>query len=122
MYTELSAALTRAKERSGATEADDEYLAELLELSAGTAPDGVTHYRPFVCAARWIEQNASAQTLLEAEGVKFTGLAKPIESLLQMQAAYDQALQLTVPPGFEVVQVAPASRHSTRSHSPKILP
>ncbi|MEM9486499.1 MAG: hypothetical protein AAGA83_22720, partial [Cyanobacteria bacterium P01_F01_bin.116] len=76
-YLDKIAALARAKERSGATDVDNEYLNELLDMSAGTVNE-VTHYRPFYCAAKWIEQNQSAQTISEASGAKFTGLQKPI--------------------------------------------
>lgn len=117
MYTVLAEALARAKERSGAADTDNAYLTEILTLSAGTAA-GTTYYRPFYCAAKWLEQNLSAQTLKKArEGVEFTGLAKPIESLLALQAAYDKALGLTIPEGFEAVALdcleCPTSANST---------
>ena len=102
-YTTQPEALARVKERSGATDADDEYLNELLTLSAGVDADQVTHYRPFYCAAKWMEQNRPAQTLSEASGTKFTGLQKPIDSLLGLQRAYDQGQGLTVPDGFEAI-------------------
>ena len=101
-YLDQAAALARAKERSGATDADDAYLNELLVMSAGTV-DSVTHYRPFYCAAKWIEQNRPAQTLSEANGTKFTGLVTPIDSLLQLQRSYDEAKALSVPNGFEAI-------------------
>ena len=102
MYTDLSAALARAKERSGATATDNDYLTEILNLSAGTDASNVTHYRPFFVAAKWLEQNRGQQALKKAkDGIEFTGLAKPIESLLALQASYDQAQGLTVPAGFE---------------------
>ena len=126
-------ALARAKERSGATDADDEYLNELLTLSAGVDADQVTHYRPFYCAAKWIEQNRPAQTLSEAAGgTKFTGLQKPIDSLLALQRAYDQAQDLDVPDGFEALpsdcdrcdQTGPTSlnRYRPRSVTTTIAP
>ena len=102
-YIDKPQALARTKERSGATDADDAYLNELLGMSAGVDAQQVTHYRPFYCAARWIEQNRTAQTLSEASGTKFTGLQKPIDSLLTLQRAYDQAQDLDVPKGFEAI-------------------
>ena len=118
-------ALARAKERSGATDADDDYLNELLTLSAGVDADQATHYRPFYCAAKWIEQNRTEQTLSEASGTKFTGLQKPIDSLLALQRAYDQAQGLTVPDGFEAIpsdcdrcdQIGPTSLNRYRPRS-----
>lgn len=105
-YTNLAAALARAKERSGATSADDAYLTELLQLSAGADATGATHYRCFYVAAKWLEQNRAQQTLSEAKGgTKFTGLAKPIASLMQLQMAYDTAQGLTIPKGMEAVQL-----------------
>lgn len=103
-YTDLAAALARAKERAGATANDDAYLTELLEMSAGTDANAVKHFRPFLVAARHLEQNRGAQTLKRAkDGIEFTGLAKPIASLLGLQAAYDAKHGLTVPAGFEAI-------------------
>lgn len=133
MYTNLVDALARAKERSGATTADDAYLTELLTLSSGKDASQVVHYRPFYCAAKWLEQNRGQQLLKKAkDGIEFTGLAKPIESLLALQAAYDSGQGLTVPVGFEAASldclqcaaVAPVSmrRFGTRSQATRIQP
>lgn len=100
-YLELAASLARAKERANARASADAYMTELLELSAGTDAQNITHYRPFYVAAKWLEQNRQDQTFTEADGAKFTGQAKPIESLLGLQFAYDTANGLTIPPGFE---------------------
>lgn len=106
MYTTLSGALSRAKERSGATSTDDAYLTELLNLSAGKDGSDVTHYRPFFVAAKYLEQNRGQQALKKAkDGIEFTGLAKPIESLLALQASYDQGQGLTIPAGFEAASL-----------------
>ena len=129
-YTLITKALDRAKERSGASTADDAYLTELLTMSAGVDAETITHYRPFYVAAKWIEQNQDAQTLTEADGAKFTGLAKPIESLLALQSAYDSANKLTVPKGFEAAAldcvkcdgVATRTRRGTRSFTPSLRP
>ena len=128
-YISLPDALARAKERSGATEVDDEYLNELLQLSAGTAPDEATHYRPFYVAARWLEQNRGQQALESADGAKFTGYAKPIASLMNLQAAYDKSHALTVPDGFEAItselatqQMLRSVRFGSQSSAPKLNP
>jgi hypothetical protein len=118
-YLALAPALARAKERSGAIAADDAYLTELLEMSAGHSITGVKHYRPFLVAARWLEQNRPAQTVSEADGAKFTGLAKPIASLLGLQQAYDNANELLVPAGFEAIV---ERKRGARSYTPRLLP
>jgi hypothetical protein len=103
-YTDLTASLDRAIERTQgqATLADEEWLTEMLTLSAGTV-ESTTHYRPYYVAAKLLEQKLAAQTLSEADGAVFTGLATPIASLLNLQASYDSAMALTVPAGFEAI-------------------
>jgi hypothetical protein len=122
-YLDLDEALDRAKERSQgqATTADDDYLTELLQMSAGIDAAEVVHYRPFLAAARLLEQKLAAQTLASADGAVFTGLSKPIESLLQLQAAYDSANALVVPAGFEAIPPGLQrlrSRAIARTHTP----
>jgi hypothetical protein len=109
MYTDLGAALDRAKERcQRETAANDEYLEELLVMSAGVVPSltgaGVRHYRPFWVAARFIAQDPDIRDISEASGeAKFT-LAQPrIDELMASQAAYDAAYGLIVPPGMQAV-------------------
>jgi hypothetical protein len=104
MYTDLGTALDRAKERcQRETAANDEYLEELLVMSAGKVAD-VTHYRPFWVAARFIAQDPDIRDIAEASGeAKFT-LAQPrIDELMASQAAYDLAYGLTIPPGMQAV-------------------
>lgn len=100
-YLTLASALARAKERANASDAADDFLTELLGMSTGTAGE-TTHYRPFICAARWLEQNRRDQTVAEGDGAKFTGQSKPIRSLYDLQLAYDRANNLTIPEGWEV--------------------
>jgi hypothetical protein len=103
-FLTLQPALDRARERSQAASSDDAYLTELLELSAGEAADGTTvHYRPYYVAAKFLEQNLARQQISAADGATFTLLKKPIESLLDLQSAYDRAQGLSVPAGFEAV-------------------
>jgi hypothetical protein len=101
-FLTLQPALDRARERSQAATTDDAYLTELLELSAGKA-EAVTHYRPYYVAAKFLEQNLARQQISAADGATFTLLKKPIESLLDLQSAYDRAQGLLVPAGFEAV-------------------
>ena len=101
-FLTLQPALDRARERSQASSSDDAYLTELLELSAGKA-EAVTHYRPYYVAAKFLEQNLARQLISAADGATFTLLKKPIESLLDLQSAYDRAQGLSVPAGFEAV-------------------
>lgn len=123
-YSDLSAALARAKERSGARASDDAYLTEILNISAGVDPQEVTQFRPYFVAAKFLEQNRSAQTLAKAKGgVEFTGLAKPIASLMALQASIDQALDLAIPAGFEAIaQSVSLPRQGTRSLSTQARP
>jgi hypothetical protein len=102
MYLDLDGALDRAKERCQREDAtNDEYLEELLVMSAGSVL-GVRHYRPFWVAARFIAQDPDIRDIAEASGeAKFT-LAQPrIDELMTTQAGYDSAYDLTVPPGME---------------------
>ena len=123
MYIDLAASLARCKERSGATSTDDDYLTELLQLSAGKDASETTHYRPFLVAALWLQQNRSKQQISEAKGVKFTGLAGPIASLQKLQLAYDQANKLTIPEGFEAVTGSkPMQRFSTQTQATQPMP
>ena len=134
-YLALTAALTRAKERASASDAADDFLTELLQMSAGTAGE-IVHYRPFICAARWLEQNRRDQTVAEGDGAKFTGQSKPIRSLYDTQLSYDRANNLTIPEGWEVPieltslceapcsHTAPSSSHrfGTGSFTSKVRP
>lgn len=113
MYTVLESALDRTKQLAGIDTLDfsrDDYATELLALSAGITEDvilaDVTHYRPFYVAAKLLEQDLDVQALSEADRVKFTGQAKPIASLLALQAAYDARYYLTIPVGFEALPVS----------------
>jgi len=123
-YTVLSEALTRAKERATAPASADAYMGELLELSAGLDTSGVKHYRPFYVAAKWLEQNRPDQSISEADGAKFTGMATPIASLLALQLAYDTANGVTPPPGFEAGSSSgtASNRRIPRSYSAAFRP
>lgn len=102
MFTDLQAALVRARERAAATSADDIFLTELLELSAGTSrATAETIYRPFYVAARYLQQSRRDQTIKQADGATFTGQAIPIASLLDLQRSLDESL--LVPVGFEAL-------------------
>lgn len=98
-FRDLEYCLARATERSGAAASDQDLLTEKLTFSAGTR-DGVTYYRPYYVAAKFIEQNRRTQQISESSGTKFTGLARTTQSLMMEQAALDQALGLTIPPGM----------------------
>lgn len=105
-FTDISAALARAKERAGADATADEFLTEILELSSALDAADVRHYRPYITAARFLEQDLGGQRLKKAkDGIEFTGLVTPIASLLNMQQAYDLSKGLIVPPGYEAVTI-----------------
>lgn len=105
MYTSLPAALSALKNlpavRDLPVAADDDFLNNLLGVSAGTNPQGVTVFRVYYVAAKFLQQLRSQHTISEGDGAKFTGLAVPIASLLDLQMGEDAALGLIVPPGFE---------------------
>lgn len=110
-YTVKSESLIRAKERAcdAGSEADP-FLNELLDLSAGIDSNGVRHFRPYYSAALWLEQSPQIQMLSQADEAVFTQMVTAIASLKALQASYDLAYALSIPPGFEsVVQ-------KTRSH------
>lgn len=116
MFSDLEDSLAELKNlpamRGRTTEDDDEFLESLLTLSAGVDPNNVIRYRIYYVAARWLQQPGSIHVLEQAErGVRFTGLAVPIASLLGLQASTDAALGLTVPDGFESVPDLNAKHH-----------
>lgn len=99
-FTEFDLALTTARERANTSSAADTVLTQFLHLSMGIAPDDVTHFRPYYVAATFIKQNPKEQRFSRADDAYFTGLVRVIESLLALQAAYDNLFELTIPPGF----------------------
>lgn len=134
MYINLAASLERVREQTGVIDRDP-YITELLQLSAGTDPNIVTHYRVFLVSARILEQDLLRQTFKKADQAEFTLLAKPIESLIGMQIAYDTTLDLEVPPGFEAVlpdcvtcsgssgsDGSSRARYPARSYQPVYIP
>ena len=120
MYTSLPAALSALKNlpavRDLPVAADDDFLNNILTVSAGVNPSGVTVFRVYYSAAKYLQQIRSQHILSEADGAKFTGLAVPIASLLDLQSSEDAAFGLIVPIGFEVVFGSVSSRvFSTKS-------
>lgn len=105
MYSDLSAALARAKQASTLNPAliNDSYAVELLQLSAGKTLLDVVEYRPFIVAAALLEQDPKTQRLIETKGTKFDNLQRTIDSLYKQQYRIDQALELVIPPGFESI-------------------
>jgi hypothetical protein len=133
MYTDLAACLLEVKNNpatKGLIKADfDSYLTNQLQVSAGKNPAQETIFRPYFVASRFLEQLRSQQQISKADGAEFTGLALPIASLLNQQAALDTALGLTVPPGFEAVPIGGegsssggSRRFGTRSQTTQIRP
>lgn len=97
MYTNLSTALTRAKERASLTTSEgDSFLTDYLNIFTGVTPTNVIHYRPFAAAANYLEQSPQYQQLSQAGDVKFTQMKTAIQSLYSLQNQYDVTYQLTV--------------------------
>lgn len=107
----------------------DGYLTNQLQISAGLKVATV-YYRPYYVAAKFLEQLRSQQAIAKADGAEFTGLQKPIESLLGQQIALDKSLGLEVPAGFEAILPGCVTcestggfvRRRTRSHSTTARP
>ena len=101
LYTDLSEALKRARERSASKQADETYLLEILQMSYGVhrITDQIV-YRPFYAAAKWLEQSRRDQSITETDKVKFTGQKVPIASLLDLQRALD--MELKIKPEFMI--------------------
>jgi hypothetical protein len=126
VYTDLAACLNEVKTNPatrGLIAADyDDYLTNQLTISAGLNATAETVYRPYFVAAKFLEQLRAKQEISEAKGVKFSGLALPIESLLTLQASLDRAMGasmgLIVPAGFEAV-VADASPLTVKKRPPR---
>ena len=117
-FTSLPASLILAKERAGAPDSAEPILTDFLELSKAPNADGLIHYRPFLTAALWIEQDLASQTIKEADGVKFTGRTTSIGSLRNFQQAADRALGLAVPMGFEANPVTSTESETSSVRKP----
>lgn len=104
-YLIKAEALIRAKERAANAGIEaDAFMGEFLDLAARKDLGGVNHFPVFLCAAVWLEQSPQFQLLSKAEnGVEFTQLKVAIASLRALQAAYDAANMLIIPPGMEAL-------------------
>lgn len=98
-YTLLETARARALERSGTT--DTAPCDELLELTSGLTPGGVTVYRPYYVAARLLRQRR--QNLRAGEGATFRRMTAEASDLERLQRQVDEALETTVPAAFALV-------------------
>lgn len=105
IYIDLNAALSRVTERSAgyATTSDSVLITELLQLTSAVSSLGVVHYRPYLVAAYFLEQNLRVQLLKQSGSDHYTMLANIIASLRSLQAVYDAANFLSLPVGFEAV-------------------
>lgn len=108
-YLDKAEALVRSRERAANAGVEAEpFMNEFLDLSARKDAEGETHFAVFLTSAVWLEQSPKFQLLSQAEdGVKFTQMRDAIASLRALQAAYDAANMLVVPPGMEAI--APSS-------------
>lgn len=103
-FSDFDTVLAECRSKCGAVEDDDSYstLINTLILSAGTDSSGTTQYRPYYCAALFLEQDPGTQAISSGDGLSYTGMKTAIVSLYQLQASVDKLLGLTLPPGFEV--------------------
>lgn len=102
MYSSIAQARTRAIAASGVQSPETAYVDELLEIYTALLPDGETvEYRPFIVAAKLLEQDTKRQRLIEADGAKFGDLQPKIDSLYAQQRTIDSALKLILSEGTE---------------------
>lgn len=111
LYLDKAEALVRSRERAANAGPEAEpFMGEFLDLSARADDEGRTHFAVFLTSAVFLEQSPQFQQLSEADGVKFTQMKDAIASLRSLQAAYDAANMLLIPPGMEAL--APATKKS----------
>lgn len=121
-YLVKGEALARSRERAANAGIEAEpFMGEFLDLSARKDISGIIHFAPYLCAAVFLEQSSQYQLLLEADSVKFSGLAVTIASLRNLQAAYDAANALIIPPGMEAVPPFKPSVSSNGLFSTQVL-
>lgn len=122
MYLDLPSALARAKERCQRENSNDDILlSELLTMSAGIVV-GVTHYRPFYVAARFIAQDPDIRDLARAEGEATFTLAQPrIDDLMSLQLAYDNAYNLAIPRGMESIVCGSCGKSTPSSNARRYI-
>lgn len=112
-YTDLAEMTTLVRSLTGFTDRDT-LIQRYLEDSAGTDPNNVKTYRPYFSASFLIKLDKQTQQITSADGVTFSnsGTSDPtgtmnlpalINGFMDMQLRLDQALELTVPPGFAAV-------------------
>lgn len=101
-YTDATEMLSLVRDLTSVIDRDT-IIQRKLSDSAGKDPSGVTTYRPYFVSAKLLQQNRPDQLLNSADGVKFSNLVTMIESLMNEQQSLDNALNLTVPPGFAAV-------------------
>lgn len=96
LFVDKIACTTLVQGRTGLTPDD---LDTLLEVSAGTRPDGVTKvYRPYYVTARLLATRKVQLT--GGEGASMVDPLKVAAENLSQQQDVDQALELTVPRGM----------------------
>ena len=85
---------------------DDDFLMQLLSDSAAKSVDGLTtYYRIYYVAAKFLQQPAKLHQFSAVDpGIRFTGMAIPIASLLDLQASEDAANSWVTPFGYEVLE------------------
>lgn len=111
----------RSRERAANAGLEAEpFMGEFLELAARKDKEENVHFPVFLCAAVWLEQSPKFQLLKKAEdGVEFDQMRVAIASLRALQAAYDSANGLVVPPGMEAI--APSITKKSPLFSTQIL-
>lgn len=98
-FTSLTDMRALVVEKTGLTAPSD--LDNLLTDSAGQTKDDtpVTTYRPYYVAAYLLRTRVFQ--LIEGEGAKFLNPLQMAEEFIDLQAALDSKLDLTIPAGME---------------------
>jgi len=81
-------------------------IQSLLKFSAAKlrTDTTITIYRTYFVAANLLSQDIETHTFKEVDKTVFTGLTKPIESWLNLQAAIDMEYLTEIPVGFEAIE------------------
>lgn len=100
----LEQAIAKVMALADATEADLDFITDLLQASAGIGPAGEIVYRHWYTTARKLQVDLDKQALTAADGASFTNYTTPIRTYLDLQLGIDLSTPLIVPPGFTAIE------------------
>lgn len=103
-YLTLQQAIAKTTALADATEADLDFITDLLQASAGRDTLDAIVYRHWYVTARKLQVDLDKQALTAADGANFTGYTTPIRTYLDLQLGIDLSTPLAVPPGFTAIE------------------